>query len=78
MNTYTYLLSKKQSGELSILLQIGVPTQVLQQMDIYAFHLAHPDYSQLKLANLLNTSQASVQRAIAFMSKPVRWDDSYL
>ena len=69
---------KKESGELSILLQIGVPTQVLQQMDIYAFHLLHPEFSQLKLAIHLNTSQATVQRAIAFMSKPVQWDDSYL
>ena len=68
MNKYTYLLNKKQSGELSILLKIGVPAQVLQQMDIYAYHLLHPDLSQVKLAVDLNTSQATVQRAIASMS----------
>ena len=71
MNTYTYLLNKKENGELSILLQIGIPTQVLQQMDIYAYHLLHPDLSQLQLANRLKTSQATVQRAIAFMRMPI-------
>ena len=68
MNKYQYLLAKKESGELSILLQCGVPTQVLGQMDIYAYHLEHPKESHLKLSHRFRTSQATIQRAIASMS----------
>ena len=49
MTIYSYLLNKKQSGELSILFQVGLPTNILTQMDIYAFHLQHPTLSQLRI-----------------------------
>ncbi|MBO4369755.1 MAG: hypothetical protein J5808_00145 [Paludibacteraceae bacterium] len=67
MTKYQYLLAKKESGELSILLRIGLPVQILRQMDIYASHLAHPEASQLRLSLEQNASQATVHRAIAFM-----------
>ena len=62
MTKYEYLLSKKESGELSILFLCGVPSQVIKQMEIYAYHLLHPDLSQIELAADLKTSQATVQR----------------
>ena len=71
MTKYQYLLAKKEEGELSILLQIGLPTQILFQMDIYAFHLLHPTYSHVKLANELDTTHSTVQRALSFMDQPV-------
>jgi len=68
---------KKETGELSILLrEFELPSKYTQWMEIYAYYLDHPGYSQLKLANHLNTSQATVQRAIAFMSAPLPNNDS--
>ena len=68
---------KKETGELSILLnEFELSSKYLQWMEIYAYYQDHLDYSQLKLANHLNTSQATVQRAIAFMSAPLHNNDS--
>ena len=69
MNKYQYLLSKKESGELSILLQIGLSVNILQQMEIYAFHLNHPNLSQLQVAIEMRTSKITVWRAYLSMSQ---------
>ena len=54
---------KKESGELSILLQLGLPTQLVSYMEICAYHLAHPDLSQWKMALLFNTSKRKIWNA---------------
>ena len=71
MNKYTYLLAKKESGELSILLQLGLPLYLTFWMDIYGYHLAHPGFNQIILATHLRTSKSTVQRALAFMNQPI-------
>ena len=60
---------KKESGELSILLQIGLSVNILQQMEIYAFHLNHPNLSQLQVAIEMRTSKITVWRAYLSMSQ---------
>ena len=62
---------KKESGELSILLQIGLPIQVLTQMDIYASHLVHPNLSQWKVALHFNVDKKTIWNAYRFMSQPI-------
>ena len=71
MNKYQYLLGKRESGELSILLQLGLPLYLTFWMDIYEYHLAHPEFNQIVLAVHLRTSQSTVQRAVAFMNQPI-------
>ena len=71
MTIYSYLLNKKQSGELSILFQVGLPTNILTQMDIYAFHLQHPTLSQWKVALHFGTHKYIVWIAYRTMSQPV-------
>jgi len=44
MTKYSYLLNKKQSGELSILFELGLPVHLVTYMEICAFHLAHRHY----------------------------------
>ena len=69
MNKYQYLLSKKESGELSILFELGLPVHLSGWMEYYAFHLTHPEMSHLELANNLNVGHSTVQRALAFMQQ---------
>ena len=60
---------KKESGELSILFELGLPVHLSGWMEYYAFHLAHPEMSHLELANNLNVGHSTVQRALAFMQQ---------
>ncbi len=63
MTKYSYLLKKKESGELSILLQLGLSTQILSQMEICEYHLSHPRESQFQVALRLHTNKLAVWRA---------------
>jgi hypothetical protein len=69
MTKYEYLLCRQETGELSILLQLGLPTQLPKWMEIYAYHLTHPSLSHVQLAADLKTSKSTVQRALAFMNQ---------
>jgi len=61
---------KKESGELSILLQeFGLAPHYLLWMEYYAYHLAHPGLSQLELSFDLNVGHSTIQRALAFMKQ---------
>ena len=62
---------KKQSGELSILLQVGLPTQLLMYMDIYAYHLQHPELSQWKISLIFDCGKSTIQRALVLMNQPL-------
>ena len=62
---------KKESGELSILHRLGLPVQITLQMDIYAYHLEHPDLSQWQVSLIFNVSKSTVNRAYQFMSQLV-------
>ena len=63
MTKYEYLLRKKQSGELSILFELGLPVHLVTYMEICAFHLAHPELSQFQVALHFNTHKYVVWRA---------------
>lgn len=63
MNKYQYLLAKKESGELSILLQLGLPLYLTFWMEICEFHINHPELSQFQVALHFNTSKKTVWRA---------------
>ena len=54
---------KKESGELRILLKIGLPTQLLFHMEICAYHIENPKLSQFNVAIRKETSKRTVQRA---------------
>lgn len=69
MTKYEYLLSKKESGELSILFELGLPVHLSGWIEYYQYHLQHPTISQLELANELNVGHSTVQRALAFMKQ---------
>ena len=60
---------KKESGELSILLQIGLPVQVLTQMDIYAYHLKYPNLSQFQVAIHFNVDKKTIWNAYQFLNQ---------
>ena len=60
---------KKESGELSILLQIGLPVNILAQMDIYAYHLTHPNLSQFQMALHFNVDKKTIWNAYHFLNQ---------
>lgn len=67
MTKYEFLLSKKESGELKLLLEIGLPLHVTFWMDICEYHLAHPDLSQFQMALHFNTSKKTIWRAYSLL-----------
>ena len=71
MNKYQYLLSKKESGELSILFELGLPVHLSGWMEYYAFHLAHPEMSNVEISYYFTATKSTIQRAIAFMDSPI-------
>ncbi len=71
MNKYQYLLSKKESGELSILFELGLPVHLSGWMEYYAFHLAHPEKSNVEISYYFTATKSTIQRAIAFMDSPI-------
>ena len=70
MNKYQYLLSKKESGELSILFNdFELPLKYQQWMDIYEYHLEHPKKSQWQVSLAFRVSKGTVWNAYRFMEK---------
>ena len=68
MTKYEYLLSKKESGELSILFELGLPVHLVSYMEICAFHLAHPELSQFQVALHFNTCKKTIWKAYALLN----------
>ena len=54
---------KKETGELSILFELGLPVHLVSYMGICAYHLAHPELSQWQVALHFNTHKYTVWRA---------------
>ena len=71
MNHYEFLLAQKASGELSILFQLGLPVHLSGWMEIYAFHLAHPEMSNVEISYHFAVTKSTIQRAVAFMTVPI-------
>jgi len=67
MTKYSYLLNKKQSGELSILFERGLPVHLVTYMEICAFHLAHRHYHRHPCLPVgWRKQEKSLSRAIFF------------
>jgi len=71
MTKYEYLLRKKESGELRILFELGLPVHLSNWMAYYAFHLAHPEMSNTEVSYYFSATKSTIQRAIAFMKSPI-------
>lgn len=73
MTHYEFLLSQRYAGVLDIWFdEFSATERYRLWMRIYELHLAHPEYSQLRLAFIVHVGHSSVQRAIEFMSSPLR------
>ena len=68
MTKYQYLLSKKGSGELSILFNdFELPLKYQLWMEIYEYHLEHPQKSQWQVSLAFRVSKGTVWNAYRFM-----------
>lgn len=65
MTTYSYLLKKKESGELSILLQIGLPVHLINWMDYYAYSLHHPEASCVEISYRFHVTKSTIAKTPA-------------
>ncbi len=71
MNKYQYLLSKKESGELSILIKdYGFPSYYPQWMEYYEFYCAHSTMSYSELSCYFHVTRSTIYRAVQFMKSP--------
>ena len=69
MTKYEYLLGKKETGELSILQrEFGLAPHLSGWMDYYAYHLEHPEMSNVEISYHFAVTKSTIQRAIAFMA----------
>ena len=71
MTKYEYLLSKKERGELSMLFELGLPVHLSGWMEYYAYHLVHPEMSNVEISYYFTATKSTIQRAIAFMESPI-------
>ena len=62
---------KKESGELSILFELGLPVHLSGWMEYYAFHLTHPEMSNVEISYYFTATKSTIQRAITFMESPI-------
>ena len=63
---------KKQEGELSILINhFELPLKYAQWMDIYSYHLEHPEESQWHVSLAFGVSKGTVWNAYRFMEKEI-------
>ena len=69
MTNYEFLLAKKSSGELKTLFALGLPVSLLQWMDIYAYHLEHPELSQFQVALHFNVSKKTIWRVYQLLNQ---------
>ena len=60
---------KKESGELSILFELGLPVHLVSYMEICTYHLAQPDLSQWQVALHFNTSKRKVWNAYKLLQQ---------
>lgn len=74
MTYYNYLLSKQKNGELSILLQLGLPLHILTWMEVYTYHLANPGVSQFRVALEFDISKKWVYQCYLFMNQSIKQD----
>ncbi len=72
MTNYEYLLAKQETGELNILIQLGLPLHILLWLDIYTFHLENPCCSQFEVALKFNISKKWVYKCYLYMSQIIR------
>ena len=68
---YEFLLEKQASGEMKILFALGLPAYYLFFLEIYTYHLSHPNASQWDMALMFNTSKKTVYRALHTLSQCV-------
>ncbi|MCQ2328774.1 MAG: hypothetical protein MJZ59_05465 [Paludibacteraceae bacterium] len=66
---YEYLLEKQASGEIKVLFALGLSTSIPTYMQIYKYHLTHPQESQFEVSLAMDVSKPRVQRAYFFMSQ---------
>ena len=75
MTYYQYLLLKQQTGDLQILKEMGLfPTHYTLWMEIFAYHLMHPQCSQWIVAMHFNTHKRTVYNAYHFMMQTITND----
>jgi len=72
MTNYDYLLTKKEEGELNILIQLGLPLHILSWLEVYTYHLENPHASQFKVALKFNISKKWVYKCYLYMNQPIK------
>ena len=71
MTNYEFLLAKKSSGELKTLFALGLPVSLLQWIDIYAYHLEHPELSQFQVALHFKISKSVVWKSYHLLNEHI-------
>ena len=68
MNTYQFLLSEREQGRYDEYMRRGLMSVTIDWwMNVYQYHIDHPDASTWLVANSLEISQKHVRNIYAFM-----------
>ena len=68
---YEFLVDMKREGRMKALFSVGVSTNIVDWMKIYAYHLAHPTLSQFQVSMHFNISKHMVWNAYRFMNQSI-------
>ena len=72
MTRYEFLLNQQEAGVLDTwFTDFDATARYELWLQIYAYHLANPDVSQLQMEIIFKVGHSTIQRAITFMDKPL-------
>ena len=68
MNNYQFLISEREHGKFNEYMRRGLlSTKFFLWLEVYQYHLDHPNASTWYIANYFNISQPHVRRIYAYM-----------
>ena len=74
MNNYQFLLSEREQGRYDEYIRRGLMSVSIDRwLEVYQYHVDHPNASTWIVANTLEISQKHVRNIYAFMEAEEKW-----
>ena len=72
MKRYDYLFLEREHGHLDLSIKAGlIGAHLYTWMDVYSYHLCHPELSQFEVCKAMNLSKKMVYKIYQFMSATI-------
>lgn len=71
MTHYDYLKKFEQEGMMKVLFSLGLDPSRTRWLELYEYHLTHPEVAQWKVALQFNFSRGTVQKIYEYMQTDI-------